>query len=74
MWKGKGPSPRVRCIQNNEDCEAKVGRGEWQTKIVLLIPEMKWHPNQMFADEVQIRSKTNREGPSSIRNVTRALL
>jgi hypothetical protein len=41
--------------------KVKDRRGEWQTKVVSVIPEMERYPSKVIADVVRFRPRTNRE-------------
>ena len=60
-WRGKRPSPRVKSTRNEEYCEGEGGRGEWQMKVVSVIPEMEWNARRSIADVALIHPRMNRE-------------
>ena len=59
--RGKWLSPRVKCSRNEEYHKGQVRKGEWQTEVVLVIPEMEWNASRGIADVAQIHPKRNRK-------------
>ena len=59
--RGWWPSPRVECTLKGEWQKGQGGRGELQTKVVSVIPEMERIPSEVLADVVRFRPRTNRE-------------
>ncbi len=53
--------PRVKSTRNEEYRKFQVRRGEWQTRVVSVIPETEFVPTGEIADLVRIHLKTNRE-------------
>jgi hypothetical protein len=61
VTRGWRPLPRVECTRYGEYHQGKVRQGEWQTKVVLVIPEMERYPRKVIANVVRFRPRTNRE-------------
>src|SRR6266403_1835580 len=59
--KEQWPSPRVKCIQNGGFPKGEECRGEWQTKVVSVIPEMECNRRRDIADLGLTRPRTTRK-------------
>ena len=65
--RGWWPSPRAECTRNGEYYKVKDRQGEWQTKVISVIPEMERDRGQVIANVVRFRSRTNREVLAPVR-------
>ena len=61
MRKGQRPSHWVKCIRNGECLKGGDSRGEWQTKVGLVNPDMERHTTKGIPDAARIHPRMNRE-------------